>query len=123
MKWDRQDSRGYTPLMLAAFHDNAWLVRYIIDEVEVHPNSESQRTKQGAPVVSAQGRALGFVWGWVMGRGWDRSGIGASAGRASDKGPGQGLWFDCGLRGAGFEGIWAYGPDLGLTQGGPVVTV
>ena len=38
--------------MLAAFHNNAWLVRYIVDTVKVRPNHESQRTKPGAPVVS-----------------------------------------------------------------------
>ena len=42
----------YTPLMLASFHNNVWLVRHIMDTVGVDPNHESQRTLKGADTVS-----------------------------------------------------------------------
>ena len=51
LDWERQDTKGYTPLMLAAFHGNVWLVRHLIDDVKVDPNDPSQRTKEGAPMV------------------------------------------------------------------------
>ncbi|KAG1663027.1 hypothetical protein FOA52_005718 [Chlamydomonas sp. UWO 241] len=51
LDWDRKDARGFTPLMIAAFNDNAWLVRYIIDEAKIDPNGDSQRTRPEAPVV------------------------------------------------------------------------
>ncbi|GLC39823.1 hypothetical protein PLESTB_001385500 [Pleodorina starrii] len=51
LNWDKRDDKGYTPLALAAFHDNAWLVRYLIDEIKVDPNSESQRSSPTAPEV------------------------------------------------------------------------
>mmetsp|Transcript_10967 Transcript_10967/g.23667 ORF Transcript_10967/g.23667 Transcript_10967/m.23667 type:complete len:805 (+) Transcript_10967:102-2516(+) len=31
LKWERQDEEGRTPLMLAALHDNAWLVRHLLE--------------------------------------------------------------------------------------------
>ncbi|GAX81811.1 hypothetical protein CEUSTIGMA_g9239.t1 [Chlamydomonas eustigma] len=51
LDWDHHDSRGYTPLMLAAFHDNAWLVNYLVHTVGISPNDPSQRTKEGPPMV------------------------------------------------------------------------
>lgn len=47
----RRDSKGYTPLMLASFHGNVWLVRHLIDVVKINPNDPSQRTKEGVPQV------------------------------------------------------------------------
>ena len=51
LDWDIRDSRGYTPLMLAAFHGNVWLVRHLLDTVGVNPNDEQQRTLKGVDVV------------------------------------------------------------------------
>ncbi|GFR45476.1 hypothetical protein Agub_g6877 [Astrephomene gubernaculifera] len=51
LNWDKRDEKGYTPLALAAYHDNAWLVRYLIDEVKVDPNDDSQRSASTAPEV------------------------------------------------------------------------
>ncbi|KAG1655812.1 hypothetical protein FOA52_015848, partial [Chlamydomonas sp. UWO 241] len=51
LDWDRKDARGYSPLMIAAFTGNTWLVRYIIDEAKIDPNGEDQRTREEAPVV------------------------------------------------------------------------
>jgi hypothetical protein len=51
LDWDRKDTKGYTPLMLASQHNNAWLVRYIIDEQKQNPNDPSQCTRAGAPQV------------------------------------------------------------------------
>ncbi|PNH11118.1 Ankyrin-1 [Tetrabaena socialis] len=51
LDWDQRDDKGYTPLALAAFHDNAWLVRHLIDVVKVDPNDASQRSSSTAPVV------------------------------------------------------------------------
>ena len=64
LDWGQRDSRGYTPLMLAAFHGNAWLVRHLITVVKVGPNDPTQRTREGAPVVSdGAGRgARGLLW-------------------------------------------------------------
>ena len=51
LDWDRRDSKGYTPVMLAAFHNNAWLVKHLIDEVNIKPDDPSQLTREGAPQV------------------------------------------------------------------------
>ncbi|PNH07632.1 Serine/threonine-protein phosphatase 6 regulatory ankyrin repeat subunit C [Tetrabaena socialis] len=51
LDWDKRDDKGYTPLALAAFHDNAWLVRHLIDVVKVDPNDPAQRSSSTAPVV------------------------------------------------------------------------
>ncbi len=40
--------------MLAAFHNNVWLVRHLIDEVKIDPNDPSQRTKAEAPQVGVE---------------------------------------------------------------------
>lgn len=45
LDWDRRDSRGYSTLMLAAFHNNAWLVSHIMRKGKVDPNAENQRTQ------------------------------------------------------------------------------
>lgn len=34
LNWDLEDEKGYTPLMLAAYHDNVWLVKHLIDVSE-----------------------------------------------------------------------------------------
>ena len=65
LNWDKKDSRGYTPLMLAAFHGNVWLVRHLIDEVKIDPNDPSQRTKEGAPQV-----CLFALWCQMIHRQW-----------------------------------------------------
>jgi ankyrin repeat protein len=51
LDWDKKDSKGYTPLMLAAYHGNVWLVRHLVDKVKVNPNDPSQRTKAAPPQV------------------------------------------------------------------------
>ncbi|GLI60624.1 hypothetical protein VaNZ11_002787 [Volvox africanus] len=51
LDWNKRDAKGYTPLALAAFHDNAWLVRYLIDVVGMNPNAEDQRTSSTEPEV------------------------------------------------------------------------
>ena len=35
LDWNKRDEKGYTPLMLASFHDNAWLVKHLIEQVKV----------------------------------------------------------------------------------------
>eukprot|EP00798_Chlamydomonas_sp_ICE-L_P010358 gene10358-8295_t len=55
LDWDKKDEKGYTPLMLAAFHDNAWLVKYLLEVVQVDPNHEKQRTRKFVPVVLSKG--------------------------------------------------------------------
>ena len=55
LAWDHKDSKGYTPLMLSAYHNNVWLVRHLIDKVKVDPNDPSQRTKEAPPEVSEGG--------------------------------------------------------------------
>eukprot|EP00798_Chlamydomonas_sp_ICE-L_P009350 gene9350-16473_t len=55
LDWNKRDEKGYTPLMLAAFHDNAWLVKYLLEEVKVDPNDPEQCTRSSAPVVISKG--------------------------------------------------------------------
>ncbi|GIL91090.1 hypothetical protein Vretimale_9511 [Volvox reticuliferus] len=51
LDWNKRDAKGYTPLALAAFHDNAWLVRYLVDVVGIDPNAENQRSSPTEPEV------------------------------------------------------------------------
>ncbi|KAG2450455.1 hypothetical protein HYH02_004957 [Chlamydomonas schloesseri] len=51
LDWNKRDDKGYTPLALAAYWDNAWLVRYLIDTVRVDPNDGDQRSKSTEPEV------------------------------------------------------------------------
>ncbi|KAG2495925.1 hypothetical protein HYH03_005857 [Edaphochlamys debaryana] len=51
LDWDRRDDKGYTPLALAAYWDNAWLIRHLVDEVGVDPNAPAQRSRPTEPEV------------------------------------------------------------------------
>ncbi|KAG2496092.1 hypothetical protein HYH03_005695 [Edaphochlamys debaryana] len=58
LSWDRRDDKGYTPLALAAFFDNAWLIRHLIDDVGVDPNADAQRSQPTEPEVVGTTGAL-----------------------------------------------------------------
>ncbi|KAG2440992.1 hypothetical protein HXX76_003845 [Chlamydomonas incerta] len=51
LDWAKRDDKGYTPLALAAYWDNAWLVRHLIDAVGVNPNAPEQRSMSTEPEV------------------------------------------------------------------------